>query len=52
MVDGMDYVTLGRTGLEVSVVGLGAGGPSRLGARSGAEDASSVALVRAAVDLG
>ena len=27
----MEYRTLGRTGLKVSVLGLGAGGPSRPG---------------------
>ena len=27
----MDYTTLGRTGLKVSVAGLGCGGNSRLG---------------------
>ena len=36
----MEYTILGETGLEVSVAGLGCGGPSRLGqaygnARSG-----------------
>ena len=48
----MDYVTLGRTGLRVSVLGLGGGGHSRLGQRTGAADAHSVAIVRRAVELG
>ena len=49
----MDYVTLGRTGLRVSVAGLGCGGPSRLGLRnSGAGESQAVALVRQAFDLG
>jgi L-galactose dehydrogenase len=48
----MQKVILGRTGLEVSAVCLGAGGHSRLGQRSGATADHSVDLVRTAVDLG
>ncbi|MGE3065239.1 MAG: aldo/keto reductase [Hyphomicrobiaceae bacterium] len=48
----MQYTTLGRTGLKVSVAGLGAGGNSRLGMDAGATEAESVALVRTALDLG
>lgn len=48
----MDYTTLGRTGLKVSVAGLGCGGPSRLGMRDHWSDKRSVALVRQALDLG
>ena len=49
----MEYTTLGRTGLQVSVAGLGCGGPSRLGLQKDAESAgSAVALVRRAIDLG
>lgn len=48
----MDYTTLGRTGLRVSVAGLGCGGSSRLGQGTGKTVAESVALVRAAIDLG
>ena len=49
----MEYTILGRTGLKVSVAGLGCGGPSRLGLRQDAQSASNaVALVRQAVDLG
>lgn len=48
----MRYRTLGNTGLEVSVVGLGCGGPSRLGQRSGKSERDSAALVRRALDLG
>lgn len=49
----MDYTTLGRTGLKVSVAGLGCGGPSRLGLRNNvASEASAVALVHEAIDLG
>ena len=48
----MEYTTLGRTGLRVSVAGLGCGGNSRLGLASGAGEAEAVALVRRAFDLG
>ncbi|MDP6952093.1 MAG: aldo/keto reductase, partial [Alphaproteobacteria bacterium] len=48
----MDYTDLGRTGLRVSVAGLGCGGSSRLGQAQGAGTAQSVALVRRALDLG
>jgi aryl-alcohol dehydrogenase-like predicted oxidoreductase len=48
----MEYTTLGRTGLEVSVAGLGCGGNSRIGLGSGKSEAEAIALVRAAWDLG
>lgn len=48
----MDYTTLGRTGLKVSVAGLGCGGPSRLGLRQNKSAAQAVAVVRRAIDLG
>ena len=48
----MDTVVFGRTGLDVSVVGLGCGGHSRLGQTSGAAVDDSVLLVRRALDLG
>jgi L-galactose dehydrogenase len=48
----MDHVQLGRTGLKVSVAGLGAGGPSRLGLRQGADRESPVNVVRNALELG
>ncbi len=48
----MDYVTLGRTGLKVSVAGLGCGGFSRLGLGTGKTEAEAMALVRRAYDLG
>jgi L-galactose dehydrogenase len=46
----MDYTTLGRTGLRVSVMGLGGGGDSRLGVKE--DEAHGVRLVRLALDLG
>lgn len=48
----MKYTTLGRTGLRVSVIGLGGGGFSRLGRRTGASIEASVEIVRRAVELG
>ena len=49
----MDYRTLGRTGLRVSVMGWGAGGPSRLGQRDEVNsEADSVALVQRGLDAG
>src|SRR2546426_9241138 len=48
----MDYVTLGRTGLRVSVAGLGCGGPSRLGMATGTTEEESIAVVHAAMDAG
>ena len=48
----MDFTTLGRTGLRVSVAGLGCGGYSRLGKSTGKTEAESVALVRLALDEG
>ena len=49
----MEYTTLGRTGLKVSVAGLGCGGPSRLGLRNDSEsENNAVALVKQAIDLG
>ncbi len=48
----MEYTELGRTGLKVSVAGLGCGGGSRLGRTAGASEAESIALVRRAIDLG
>ncbi len=48
----MEYRTFGRTGLRVSVVGLGAGGPSRLGQGTDRSEEESIAVVRRAIDLG
>lgn len=49
----METRVLGRTGLNVSVMGLGAGGPSRLG-KSGEvrSEAESIALTLQALDAG
>ena len=49
----MEYTTLGKTGLKVSVAGLGCGGPSRLGMRNDSQSVdNAVALVKLALDLG
>ena len=48
----MDYVTLGRTGLRVSVAGLGCGGFSRLGLNAGLGEDHAVGIIRQALDLG
>jgi L-galactose dehydrogenase len=49
----MEYTTVGRSGLNVSVVGLGCGGPSRLGLRNSAQSENhAIALVREAIGLG
>jgi len=52
----MDYKILGRTGLKVSVAGLGCGGPSRLGLaglkNQTHPESEVVAHVRGAIDLG
>ena len=48
----MQYVTLGNTGLRVSVAGLGCGGNSRLGLGRGKTEVEAIALVRQALDMG
>jgi aryl-alcohol dehydrogenase-like predicted oxidoreductase len=48
----MRYTTLGKTGLRVSVAGLGTGGFSRLGLRAGKTEEESAQLIHEAVNLG
>lgn len=48
----MEFVRLGRTNQNVSVVGLGCGGHSRLGLAKGVSDEQAADLVRRAIDLG
>jgi aryl-alcohol dehydrogenase-like predicted oxidoreductase len=48
----MEYTILGRTGIRVSVAGLGCGGFSRLGLGTGRSEAEAIALVHEALDLG
>lgn len=48
----MRYVVLGRTGIKVSVAGLGCGGHSALGLNKGYDLGHAVSIVRQALDLG
>jgi len=48
----MEYTTLGRTGLRVSVMGLGGGGYSKIGQNTGKSRVESIALIRTALDFG
>ncbi len=48
----MEFTTLGRTGLKVSVASLGCGGGSALGQSKGKSEAHSIDLVKKAMDLG
>jgi len=48
----MQYTTLGRTGLKVSVAGLGCGGFSRLGLGTGKTRGEAEAIVRRALERG
>jgi aryl-alcohol dehydrogenase-like predicted oxidoreductase len=48
----MEYVTLGRTGMRVSVAGLGCGGFSRLGLSTGKSEADAIAIIHQALELG
>ena len=48
----MEFTTLGRTGLKVSVAGLGCGGSSRLGLTAGHPEAHCASIILRAVELG
>ncbi|MGH7843625.1 MAG: aldo/keto reductase [Candidatus Binatia bacterium] len=48
----MEYTVLGRSGFRVSVAGLGAGGPSRLGLRDDGNEQDAMRIIRQAFDLG
>jgi len=48
----MEKRTLGRTGLRVSIAGLGTGGPAQLGQKAGLAPEASARIVRVALDLG
>ena len=48
----MEYTTLGRSGLNVSVAGLGCGGSSKLGLGKGHSEQHAVGIVQRALDLG
>ena len=48
----MEYRTLGKTGLKVSLAAFGTGGPSQFGQRKGLEQRQQTALVRRCLELG
>ena len=48
----MKRVRLGRTGLQVSRMGVGAGGPSQIGRKTGLDEDASVDLLLRAFDAG
>jgi aryl-alcohol dehydrogenase-like predicted oxidoreductase len=48
----MEFLTLGRTGLRASVMGLGCGGHSRLGLSYGNSESEAEEIVRSALDTG
>lgn len=48
----MDYVTLGGTGLRVSVGGLGCGGFSQLGLSAGKDESHAISMIHQALELG
>lgn len=48
----MDYVTLGRSGLRSSVIGLGGGSSGRFGLKHGGTRADAIRLIRGAADQG
>ena len=48
----MQYRPLGKSGINVSLMSLGTGGPSQFGQRSGVDDAGRKRLVERALDLG
>lgn len=50
--DEMEYRILGRTGLKVSVVGVGTGGPTQAGQKTGVSQEDFTKLVRGALNLG
>lgn len=48
----MERVTLGRTGIEVSVMGIGAGGPSQIGKKTGKTERESADIILKAFEAG
>lgn len=48
----MQYRRLGRTGLDVSLVSLGTGGPSMMGQQTGLDFEGQYRLIHAALDMG
>ena len=48
----MEYRVLGRTGISVSLLSHGSGGPSKLGQNTGLDFAEQERLIKACLDLG
>lgn len=48
----MDYVSLGKSGLTSSVIGLGGGSSGRFGLARRGTKADAIRLIHAALDLG
>ena len=48
----MQIITLARTGLEVSRMGMGGGGPSQLGQSTGSSAAESITVLQQALEAG
>lgn len=48
----MDYIILGKTGLNVSVAGLGCGGHSRIGLSFDLGDDNAIKIIKTALELG
>ena len=48
----MQYRTLGKTGMNVSLASFGTGGPSQFGQHKGLEQQQQTALIRRCLDLG
>ncbi|KKM72640.1 hypothetical protein LCGC14_1418510 [marine sediment metagenome] len=48
----MEFITLGRTGLNVSVMGIGCGGPSRIGQQTGKSEEESIGIIKHALASG
>ena len=48
----MRYTTLGKTGLKVTTMGLGCGGPSRIGKGTGKEESESIEVIKEAINAG
>ena len=48
----MEYTVLGRSGLKVTVMGFGCGGPTAVGSSFGWPDEKLISVIRKALDLG
>ena len=48
----MHYREIGETGVKVSLLSYGTGGPSQFGQKTGLDDTGRAALVSRAIDLG